>query len=140
MSKNKDQSGGGVYSKAKESALQNKTSKQVSVNYHDWSKDGKSILGRFMSTNIIQSTLNEGQYLQYLFDTDNGPVKFACGGQFDSEAGKLMHIGGIYEITSKGKEDIGGGRRVNKFDVIHYPAPGEVDPDDVELGEKPIIE
>jgi len=138
--KAKEEKAKGVYAAAKEQAEQNKTAQKVSVEYIEFKKDGVSVLGRFIGTNQIESRLNEGKYFQYLFETDAGPVKFACGGQFDSEAGRLMKINAVYEITFKGKESIPGGHRVNKFDVVHYPQPGEVDPDEDDFNDKPIIE
>lgn len=106
----------------------------LSPTFHEWKAKGQIIVGKFVAASPIKSTLSEGEYNHYLFETDEGLVKFALGGATDKEAGILMISGRVYAIEYKGKEDISSGRRVNKFEVSELldlddtPPPGEEKP------------
>jgi len=82
-------------------------------------KEGDRVIGRLVAVTEIESRLNEGTYNQYVFDSDNGRIKFALGRQTDQEIGGSLRAGEIYAITYLGKEEVKGGRRVNKFQVEH---------------------
>ena len=99
------------YAKAKkEESLE-----QLTATYLEFKKPGVSVVGRFIHQNKVPGKRPDTEYNQYLFETDEGLVKFAMGNVTDNEAGALMRIGEIYHIEFKGTEDLGGGRRVNKF-------------------------
>jgi len=83
-----------------------------------WEKKDQSILGKMMSFSHVDSTLGTGIYKQYLFDTDNGLVKFSLGTATDKELETILRIGYVYKITYHGQVKIKGGRKVNQFSVM----------------------
>lgn len=85
--------------------------------YHEWTKKGDQIIGAFVAKASVQSSSGPGTYNQYVFNTDDGPVKFHMGSATDAEVGEQFAQGIVYAIEYLGKEDIGGGRSVNKFSV-----------------------
>lgn len=108
----------GNYGALKEAAEKNKKVTKVNPTYVEFKKSGVSVLGRYIGTSEIEGKKGKN-YMQYIFDTDSGPVKFHCGSVFDGEVMPLMIEGCVYEITFLGQEDIKGGNRVNKFEVIY---------------------
>lgn len=101
----------GLYDQAKKE----KTTRQLTAEYRKFEKKGDSVLGRLVGVLAVQSTMGGGEYNQYLFETDEGLVKFALGRSGDGEIGVVFEKGKVYYIEFLGKEDISGGRRVNKF-------------------------
>ncbi len=62
----------------------------------------------------------------YIFSTDEGLVKFSLGSAADNEVAAIFGEGGVYAIKYQGKEEIGGGRSVNKFEIseiVPFDAP-----------------
>lgn len=108
-----------------EQAEKAKTGRALSAAYVEFKKAGTQIVGKLVSRNPVSSSQGEGSYNQYLFETDKGMVKCALGTATDNEAGSMMGQGGVYSITFKGKEDIGRGRKINKFDIFEIQAPVE---------------
>ncbi len=78
---------------------------------------GQVIVGRFRGSSEVASSLGEGTYLQYLFNTDDGLIKFSLGRATDNELKTVMHEGGIYQIVYLGQVKVKGGRKVNQFKV-----------------------
>ncbi|NVM22327.1 MAG: hypothetical protein HWN68_11175 [Desulfobacterales bacterium] len=94
----------------------------------EFKKEGQSVLGAYISSADIQGKIGEGTYKQYVFNTDKGLVKFAMGNATDREVFPQLIVGDIYHVVFQGQEDIGGGKRVNKFKVEHLvpkAAPGK---------------
>lgn len=106
-----------TYKALHEEAVKAKRTKQLTAEYREWKKAGDFVIGMLLAKNPVGSTLGEGTYAQYLFETDSGLVKCALGKATDNEAGAVMEIGKIYHIEFKGKVEISGGRRVNQFNV-----------------------
>lgn len=102
-------------------ARKNGTAKQRTAKYVKWEQKGQIIVGAYVSSAPVASRLGGTEYNQYLFDTDEGLVKFALGKSADNEIGEILTRGLVYAITFEGQEDIAGGRRVNKFDVVELP-------------------
>jgi len=105
------------YKELYEAAKKAKSLKQLTPVYHKWEKTGECIIGAYISHNPVQSRLGDTGYNQYIFETDNGLVKFALGRSADSEFAPMFGKGVVYAITFKGKEKISGGRTVNRFKV-----------------------
>lgn len=82
-------------------------------------KAGQKILGKYISSSDVQGSIGKGTYKQYVFDTDEGLVKFAMGAATDREVAPQLVVGDVYHIKFEGKEIITGGRQVNKFKVQH---------------------
>jgi len=91
--------------------------RQLTPTYHEWKSKGDIIVGVFISKNSVASTAGEGSYNQYVFETDDGVVKFHIGHASDTEVGEQFARGMIYAIEYLGKEKISGLRSVNKFNV-----------------------
>ncbi len=91
---------------------------KLDTDYVKFTKEGQSVLGCLVATIPTKGKMNKGQYNQYLFETDDGPIKCAFGAAFDKQTLPLLHFGGVYNITYKGKEDIGAGQKVNRFEVL----------------------
>jgi hypothetical protein len=105
------------YTKQFEEAKKAGKIKDLTPEYIEFKEKGTTVCGVLVSSNPVQSTLSEGSYNQYLMETDQGLIKFALGAAADRELENVLFKGGLYSITFLGKEDIKGGRRVNKFQV-----------------------
>jgi len=99
------------------------TARLLTATYVEWKKSGDQIIGRLLNKNAVSSRLGGGEYYQYMFDTDGGLVKCALGKATDGEAGALMGLGGVYSIVYKGTEKIGGGRQLNRFEILELQSP-----------------
>ena len=105
------------YQELYDAAKKAKTAKQLTPTYVKWEQEGEMIIGAFISSNPVQSRLGGTEYNQYIFETDDGLVKFALGRAADSEFTPQLCKGVVYAITYLGKEKITGGRSVNRFSV-----------------------
>lgn len=107
----------GTYAKLLEAAQKNDTLSSLTPLFIEWKKDGQCIVGKFLSKNSVKSSLSDGTYNQYVFETDGGLVKFALGSAADADFGNTLRAGNVYLITYAGKVKIGQKRHVNKFTV-----------------------
>ncbi len=121
-----------TYKQMYEQAQKDKSLKLLTPKYQEWKKPDDQIIGAFISKGEVSSSAGGGQYFQYVFETDKGNVKFHMGRAADNDVGAVLTPGIIYAITFLGKEDISGGRRVNKFNVEelgptadYQPAPSQ---------------
>lgn len=96
-------------------AMKSKEIKMLTPLYFEWEKAGDQVVGKFVGASEVSSGLSEGTYKQYLIETDDGLVKFALGTATDREVEPLLETGHVYVFTYRGKEELSGGRRVNKF-------------------------
>lgn len=98
-----------------------------------WETEGEYLVGRLINISDQQSTMGEGSYHMYVVESDNGLFKFSLGAVADANLENLLHVGKVYAFLYQGKEDLPGGRRVNRFEVFEVPEGGGVDPppDDV---------
>lgn len=105
------------YKQMLEKAKSKGATRTITATYHKFTKKGETLVGRFVAKHPVRSTLNESTYNQYLFDTDQGRIKFAMGAQADLEVGETLVKDGIYEVIFDGSEKISGGRQVKRFIV-----------------------
>uniref|UniRef100_A0A6H1ZTU5 Uncharacterized protein n=1 Tax=viral metagenome TaxID=1070528 RepID=A0A6H1ZTU5_9ZZZZ len=105
------------YKQLYQEAKKNKALKQLTPKYHQWDKEGDCIIGAYINQNPVTSRLGGQQYNQYIFETDEGLVKFSLGRAADSEFAEMFAKGIVYSIRFEGKEKISGGRTVNRFMV-----------------------
>ena len=89
--------------------------KTVTPDYVEFKKKGDCVIGLLKGIAVVESSKTGKAYNQYLVMTDNGLVKFALGNATDNELRDIVKRGKVYAFTFKGKEDLGGGRSVNKF-------------------------
>ncbi len=106
-----------TYKEMYDKAKKEKSLKQLTPEYKEWKEPDDMVIGAFISKGTVESSAGGGQYFQYVFETDEGNVKFHMGRASDNDIGAVLVPGVIYAITYQGKEEISGGRRVNKFMV-----------------------
>jgi len=109
------------YKELCQKAMKDGNSVNISPLFVNFTDDERVICGRFLSSCSVQSSISDGTYLQYLFETDIGLIKFHLGSACDHEAGAVMKIGKIYHIEFLGKEKLKGGREVNKYHIEEIP-------------------
>ncbi len=99
---------------------------ELTATFHDFKKDGESVIGKLISRHEVKGKQNGNPYNHYIMETDAGNVKFFCGSVFDNETGNAMEIGGIYAVHYMGQETVKGGNKVNKFsaELIELPRMG----------------
>lgn len=104
-----------TYKQMYDEAAKAKAVKSLKPRYHDWKSDGNVLIGAFISLSAVDGALGGKSYNQYIFDTDEGHVKFSLGGAADNEVAAIFSPGVVYHIEYQGKEEIAGGRQVNNF-------------------------
>ena len=114
-----------TYKQMYDKAVKDKAVKQLTPEYMEWKKPNDQVIGAFVSKGVVESSAGGGQYYQYVFHTDDGHIKFHMGRATDNDVGASMVSGVIYCITFLGKEEISGGRRVNKFNVEEVGPSGD---------------
>ena len=117
------------YKQMYEDAKKSKDVKQLTPVYQEWKAKGDIIVGVFVSKGTVQSSSGGEPYYQYVFETDEGNVKFHLGRAADTDVGVVLKPGVIYAIEYLGKDDISGGRRVNKFNVEEIGPTGDFTPE-----------
>lgn len=122
-----------LYKEMLKRAKESKEIKCLTPTYLTWEKEGQQVVGKFISTVEVDSSLSEGKYSQYLVETDEGLVKFALGTATDRELIPLLKPGYVYLFTFKGREELSGGKRVNKFSIDEIIT-GEV----IDIPKKPV--
>lgn len=131
-----------TYQKMYQDAVKTKVVKQLTPTFLKWEKEGQRVIGAFVSSNPVKGKLGLDPYNQYIFETDEGMVKFSMGRNADGEVGGSLARGGVYAITYLGKDRIEGGRSVNRFTVEEIGAsddlPEEVEDEDVLMSE-PVV-
>lgn len=110
------------YKKLLEQARKKGAAKDLTPTFMEFKKEGDSVIGKFINFVAVKSSLSEGTYNQYLFEAENGPIKFHLGSATDGEIAGQMVSGRIYHVEYKGKVKLAGGHTVNKFKVL------EIDP------------
>jgi hypothetical protein len=113
------------YKKKYEQAKKGKYLKICTATFQEWNKPEELIVGKFISFNKVPSQRGLGEFNIYLFETDEGNVKFTLGAVTDAEVEKVLISGKVYAIVYKGQEDIAGGKRVNRFEVSEIIATPE---------------
>ena len=114
-----------TYSEQLKEAQKNSNVKKLTAVYQKWVKSGEKILGSFIDRSEVGKAEESNRYYQYLFETDEGLTKFSLGNASDGEIGAALIKGRVYLIMFKGKEDIGGGRKVNRFECTEIGFEGE---------------
>lgn len=110
------------YKELLKAARDQNAARNLVAKYVKLDKEGVEVIGKYMGFVVIPAKKNMPEYKQYLFDTDDGAVKFAPGNNFDGSTGAMMSVGGVYALTYKGKRDIGAGHKVNEWECVSVPA------------------
>lgn len=111
------------YADMLKAAQQAHTFRELAPTFVRFEKEGDAVLGRLISRTTVHSRQGNGTYNDYVVDTDDGTVHFACGNQFDERIGNALAIGSVYLWTYNGKRDVGKGRKVNEFSCIAIEPP-----------------
>ncbi len=98
-------------------AVVDKKVKVVTPTYVEFKKKGDVVVGVLRGISSVSSARGQGEYNQYMVETDEGMCKFAMGQATDKEVAQLLHTGTLYAFTFFGQEKIAGGRSVNKFQI-----------------------
>jgi len=123
-----------TYAEQAKEATKSGNVKKLTAIYHKWIKSGEKILGCFIDRSEVGKAEEGNRYFQYLFETDEGLTKFSLGNASDGEIGAALVKGRVYLIEFKGKETIGGGRKVNRFECTEIGFEGEQIGGDVKSG------
>lgn len=105
------------YNKLYDSIKKEGKTVNLTPEFKEFKEKGDKIIGAFVSKLEIPSQRGSGSYYQYIFDTNEGRIKFALGKVTDGAIADQLQTGYIYAITYNGKIDIGGGRSVNDVTV-----------------------
>ena len=108
-----------TYADAYKGASRKGGTQEIGVTYHKWEAIGSQIIGMYIGCNPVTGRFAGQEYMQYMFETDNGPIKFHLGAAADRDYGPLLVVGEIYFIRYDGQEAISGGNKVNRFHVEH---------------------
>lgn len=105
------------YKEAYEKSKKSGALKDLKPEFKKWEKEGEFIIGRFKHRIHITSTMSPEGYEHYVFDTDEGVVKFPLSGYNDKEIGSQLVPGHVYYIEYKGKEKLAAGNEMKVFDA-----------------------
>lgn len=105
------------YKELHDAAKKGKALKPLTPTFMKWEKDGQQIIGAFLSKSAIPSRELGKTYNQYVFDTDDGHVKFTLGQVGDSDYGEVFTPGLVYAIEFKGMGKSAAGNEFKLFEV-----------------------
>jgi len=105
------------YKEAYEAAKKSGAVKSLKPEFMKWEEEGESIVGRFKGIIKVQSTMSAAEYNHYIFETDDGMVKFPLSGYNDKEIGTQLRLNHIYFIKYVGKQKLTGGNEMKVFEA-----------------------
>jgi len=111
------------YKEIYKQAVKEKKVTDLTPTFVKFEKPGDSVIGRFKGAASVKSGLSEGEYNHYIFDTDDGLIKFHIGSATDKEIAAQLEVGNIYCVTFLEMIKISGKRSVNKFKVEYIDMP-----------------
>uniref|UniRef100_A0A6H1ZP84 Uncharacterized protein n=1 Tax=viral metagenome TaxID=1070528 RepID=A0A6H1ZP84_9ZZZZ len=106
------------YNDMKKAAEKKDAMSDLTPTFYQFEKKGDGFVGRLKHVVSVQSSLSEGSYNQYLFDTDDGLIKCAFGAATDKEVEAVFKVGNVYSVEFLGKLKISNKRTVNKFSIM----------------------
>ena len=98
-------------------ASKEKRTRPMVPTFKKFREKGEMIVGRYVGKGEVEGTRGKA-YQQYIFDTDDGMVKFSLGAFGDNEIGQQFVENHVYALTFTGTEETPGGNRVNKFESV----------------------
>ncbi len=104
------------FKKMLEASKKKGAAKLRSATYITFDEKGDVVVGVYVSKSATRSSLNEGTYNMYIFETPAGLVKFSLGSSADKEFEPILSEGSAYAVEYLGQEKISGGRSVNRYD------------------------
>lgn len=107
-----------TYKKQYEEAKKAKSVKILTPQLFKFTPEDNVIIGVFVSRSLVGDIEGEGGYYQYVFETDEGLIKFGAGSGFDADAGQQLAHGILYMVEYLGQAKTSKGRTVNKYNTI----------------------
>lgn len=120
------------YKEQWDEAVKAEQTESVRAKYMTLTEEGETVIGRFLGTGEVISSINDKPYNQYLFDTDEGLVKFPLSSTVDIECSKIFKEGEVYRIEYLGEQKTQKGFKVKDFDIRHVLNPFQVKETDTE--------
>lgn len=93
--------------------------------FKEMRKKGDMVIGKYLGSNLQKGKLADTPYYMYLFETDEGLVKFSLGAVSDGEVRPSMKVGQVYAVTFEKSEEIEKGRKINRFKIEHVIGAGD---------------
>lgn len=116
------------YRERAEAALKDGSAVNRTPEFAKLREENASVTGKMVGCTDVPPKNNKPGYRQYVFETDEGLVKFSLGSNADREFGLAMEIGKVYSIIFLGKEKLPSGNTVNKWNCFEIPSDHEPDP------------
>jgi len=114
-----------------DTAKKGKAVKTLTPQFYKFESEGDQIIGVFISKAHVDSSLGGKGYNQYIFETDEGIIKFGLGQAADTEVAEIFTPGMVYAIEFLEKADISGGRSVNKYNIEKIGVAEIIEPESV---------
>jgi hypothetical protein len=108
----------GKYADMLEEAKEEGTAKLLTPTFYQFSEVGDTVVGKYLDSLRVVNEKTQKEYNQYVFETDEGVIKFSLGNVTDKEIAPFLDRGKIYSFEFLGQHKIGGGKKVNKFKVL----------------------
>lgn len=115
------------YKKMYEEAQKTGAVKDLKPEFFKFEKEGDSIIGRLKSIVHLDSSLTAEGYNHYIFETDEGMIKFPLSGYNDKEIGTQLRKNHVYYIEYKGTVKLEQGRKLKDFHVVEVKDSGALE-------------
>lgn len=92
--------------------------KELKPEFFKFEKVGDKIIGRLKAVVHVDGSLTAEGYNHYIFETDDGMIKFPLSGYNDKEIGTQLRKNHVYYIEYKGTTDLKDGRKLKDFYVV----------------------
>jgi len=109
------------YTEQFKAAEKAKTLKKLTPVYKAWDKKGEAVIGKYLDHQEVSSENSEKGYVHFLFEDDQGPIKFSMGMTTAKSVIASMEKGKVYIVRFEGKEKTSSGFEVNTFTVAEIP-------------------
>jgi len=107
-----------TYKELYEKAKKKKALRKITPELYKFEKEGDVLIGAYVSQARVGVSAESLGYNQYIFETDDGMVKFGPGRGFDADAADVLTQGVIYAVTYLGQVKTSSKRTVNKYDIV----------------------
>lgn len=118
------------YKDAYDEARRQDQAENINVQIVQFQEEGQQIFGEFLRREHLEDSEYDAEVYKYLFDTDHGRISFVGGQYFDGHIGCEFEQGDLLRVEFLGKQEIGEGKSVRRWNVEKFGEGGEpyVDP------------
>ena len=106
------------YKEMYEEAQKSGAVKELKPEFYKFEKPGDSIIGRFKGKIHLDSSMTAEGYNHYIFETDEGMIKFPLSGYNDKEIGTQLTVYRVYYIEYRGEIKLEQGRKLKDFKAV----------------------